>query len=202
MNIIKTIKGMAAEAVMYAAATLGIGCSTMPIYDATNDVSIVRFENKKNLTDRLNCWHRIDIKSTDDPNNFEDFFAKVLPEYELGNGFSIAAQYLAIPGEDIARLGLAYERKICANKCAKFRILAPIKEGSNPEIDAIFVYNGDKCGAGILILYNTEADTIHSELTLISGKGNIRPFIKLVGDGPIDDLEGKVLVGLELKPKK
>ena len=124
MNIIKTIKGMAAGAVMYTAATLGIGCSTMPMYDATNDTSIVRFENKQNLTEKLNCWHRIDIKSTDN-SDFEGFFAKLVPEYDLGSGFSVAAQYIAIPGEDIARLGLAYGLKIGENKFAKFRILGP-----------------------------------------------------------------------------
>ena len=144
MNIIKTIKGLAAGAIMYAAATLGVGCKTMPVYEAVNDTSMVRFENMQDLTDRLNCWSRIDIKSAaDDPQNMEAFFAKLMPEYKLGKGFGVAAHYLAVPGEDIVRLGLAYGKKIGANKFAKFRIFAPMNDASNTEIDVFLVYNGE-----------------------------------------------------------
>jgi len=201
MNIIKTIKTAAAGAVTYAAATLGIGCSTMPLYDVTNDASLVRFENKQNLTDRLNCWHRIDIQSAGN-SNFEGFLARLVPEYDLSKGLSAAGQYVAKPGEDIARLGLAYGKKIGANKFAKFRLFFPAKKGSTPEINAIFVYNSDNYEAGVLILYDPENNTMHGELTATFGKSNVKPFVQLVGYGPIDDLEGKVLIGLQLRPKK
>jgi hypothetical protein len=167
MNIIKTIKYAAAGALMYAAATLGIGCSTIPMYDITNNDSIVRFENKQNLTERLNCWHRIDIKSGEDPQDMEEFFAKILPEYDLGKGFSAAAQYLAVSGEDIV----------------------------------IFCYNEDNFKGSALFLYNTENGTIYGELTAKFGRGNIKPFVQLVGYGSFDDLEGMVKTGLELLPK-
>jgi len=201
MNIIKTIKIAAAGALMYAAAALGIGCSTIPIYDATNDISIVRFENKQNLTDRLNCWHRIDIKSEDN-NDFNGFFAKLLPEYDLGKGFGVAAQYLAVQGDDIVRAGIAYGKKIGANKFAKFRILAPLNDASNPEIDIFLVYNGENVQGSALFLYNTDNDTLITELTATFGDRNVKPFVQLVGSGPIDDLEGKLLLGAQFTPKK
>lgn len=203
MEVLKGIKKMVAGAVMYAAATLGIGCAAMPMYEAVNDTSIVRFENAQNLTDKLNCWSRIDIKSAaDDPQNMEAFFAKVMPEYKLGNGFSLAAQYLAVPGEDIIRAGIAYGRKIGANKFAKFRILAPINDASNPEIDALLIYNRNNMQGSALILYNPENNSMIGELTAVFGKGNIKPIVQLAASGPIDDLESKFFAGAELTPKK
>ncbi len=206
MNVIKTIKYAALGALMYAAATLGMGCSTMPMYDITNEVPIVRFENKQNLTDKLNCWHRIDIKAVDN-SDFEGFFAKLVPEYDLSDmvgieGLSVAAQYIAIQGDDLTRLGLAYGTEIGANTFVKLRLLGPLNDASNPEFDLILCYNTDNFQGGLLILYNLENDTIHGELTATFGRSNIRPFVQLVGDGPIDDLVGRVTAGLELRPKK
>ncbi|MBW2982415.1 hypothetical protein KY343_06050 [Candidatus Woesearchaeota archaeon] len=203
-GIIKRVRNWAIGAAMYAAAALGCGCSTMPMYETVNDTSIVRFENMQDLTDKLNCWSRIDIKSAaDDPQNMEAFFAKIMPEYKLGKGFSIAAQYLAVPDRDIIRAGVAYGKKIGANKFAKFRILAPMNDASNPEIDVLLVYNGDKAQGSALVLYDPKNNSvIASELTATFGKGNVKPIIQLAASGPIGDLETKLFVGAELKPKK
>jgi len=62
--------------------------------------------------------------------------------------------------------------------------------------------NSSAIAGANVVLYNADNNTMHTELTAKFGKENIKPMVQLVGTGPIDNPEGKVLLGLELTPKK
>jgi len=197
----KGIKNTILGAALYVAATLSNGCGIIPMYDLTNDAAMVRAENKATLANRVTACGLIDLNATDNSTDIENLFARGIAEYKLGNGFDIAATYMAKEGDDIARLGIAYGRKIGANCFAKLRLLAPVTD-STYLADGLFVYNSSKRGASILILYDLENNSVHSELTGLIGSSNIKGFIQLVEDGPLDDLESKLRIGLHFSEKK
>jgi hypothetical protein len=203
MNIIKTIKTVAAGALMYAAATFGSGCAVIPMYDFGAKRELFRLENKAKINEKVTVCGRVELRGNeDDQVDIESLVARGIIVYDLGNGWHLVANYIAKPGEDIQLAGAGYGGKIGDNIAWHLQLKHPTGDEGSLEVELQAVVDSNK---GALLLrprFYPETERMNIE-TLLRGKlgkeGKSGPVIGYTIVGESGELEGAVIAGYKVK---